>query len=288
MDAPILTSRRELLKKTQNADGGWGYFAGKQSWLEPTAYAMIALAGDAEAAPALDRAWHLVRGWQGADGGWRPAAHVSQPSWVTAFGVLLSTLREEHGRVFQSGVRWLLRTNGSENAWLNRAVYLLTRQGIGRDTSNRGWPWCPHTTAWVEPTALSLIALKRAAGHYQGKELQDRVREGEELLLTVRGRDGGWNYGSAAALGVDLPSYPETTALALLGLQQRAPGGFTLGHTGHSRLADAWLAIAGIAIGTPREVRLPEDPPADLMIAALEAIAAPGGNSAIFKTETVA
>ena len=42
---------------------------------------------------------------------------------------------------------------------------------------------------------------------------------GEAQLMDVRSRDGGWNYGSPAALGVDLPSYPETTALALVGLQ---------------------------------------------------------------------
>ena len=44
---------------------------------------------------------------------------------------------------------------------------------------------------------------------------------GEAQLMDVRSRDGGWNYGSPAALGVDLPSYPETTALALVGLQGR-------------------------------------------------------------------
>ena len=42
---------------------------------------------------------------------------------------------------------------------------------------------------------------------------------GEAQLMDVRSRDGGWNYGSPAALGVDLPSYPETTALALVALQ---------------------------------------------------------------------
>ena len=46
-----------------------------------------------------------------------------------------------------------------------------------------------------------------------------RVQMGEAQLMDVRSRDGGWNYGSPAALGVDLPSYPETTALALVALQ---------------------------------------------------------------------
>jgi hypothetical protein len=38
----------------------------------------------------------------------------------------------------------------------------------------------------------------------------------------------------------------------------------------------------------PWEAEPPDDPPCDLMVAALEAIAAPGGNSAVFKTEAAA
>ena len=37
--------RLDALRKAQNPDGGWGYFAGKESWLEPTAYAAMALLG---------------------------------------------------------------------------------------------------------------------------------------------------------------------------------------------------------------------------------------------------
>ena len=51
---------------------------------------------------------------------------------------------------------------------------------------------------------------------------------GEALLLDVRCKDGGWNYGSAWTLGEDQRSYPETTALALLGLQGRAEAASSL------------------------------------------------------------
>ena len=68
--------------------------------------------------------------------------------------------------------------------------------------------------------------------------------------MDVRSRDGGWNYGSPAALGIDLPSYPETTALALVALQGRSDSGKAfdlaqrqIGET-PSPLARAWLAIA--------------------------------------------
>src|ERR1041385_6757383 len=48
----FLAARVAALRRTQNPDGGWAYFSGKQSWLEPTFYAALALHGD----PAADRA----------------------------------------------------------------------------------------------------------------------------------------------------------------------------------------------------------------------------------------
>src|SRR5437764_310785 len=111
MEPPILASRRELLRRTQNADGGWGYFAGKQSWFEPTFYAVLALPGE----PAAERGWSLLKAWQTTDGGWKPAAHIPDSTWVTALGVTLCCVREEYGQEFNNGVRWLLGMAGSES-----------------------------------------------------------------------------------------------------------------------------------------------------------------------------
>src|SRR5207249_819591 len=63
-----LAPRLEFLRTTQNPDGGWGFFPGKQSWLEPTAYALMALHGDASSAQHFERGWKLVRSWQLPDG----------------------------------------------------------------------------------------------------------------------------------------------------------------------------------------------------------------------------
>ena len=253
--------------------------------MEPTAYAVLALHGDPNSAQAVERAYELVHSWQTEDGGWKPAAHINTATWVTALGVTICVVEEKYGRAFEQGVRWLLKSTGAENSLLSRIISLIPGKGIGRDISNRGWPWRADTTAWVEPTAHSLVALKKASSHFHDRDLQARVKEGEQLLLTVRGADGGWNYGSARALGVNLPSYPETTALAWLALQKRMPAGSELpaGRT-QSRLADAWLGIVRRVSGAEALEGSPLEPPADLMIAALEALAAPGGNAAIFRT----
>lgn len=288
MESPILASRRELLRRTQNADGGWGYFAGKQSWLEPTAYAILALHGDKDSHAAVDRAWKLVRSWQLPNGGWKPAPHLDSATWVTSLGVTLCTVFGEDGAALEGGVAWLLRARGVENGFVYRLMAMIGRSNIDRDVRLRGWPWREGTVAWVEPTAHALVALKRAAPVMKHAAIAGRIEEAENLLLTLRSRDGGWNYGSPGALGVDLPSYPETTALAILGLQQRTPAETyhrieQFSGSAPSRLADAWMGISLAAVGRAVAKPMPVEAPPDLMIASLEAIAAPGGNAGFFQ-----
>ena len=277
--AEFVSQRLDLLQRTQNDDGGWGYFPGKRSWLEPTAYAMLALNGRADAG-VLDRAWKLVENWQLADGSWRPGADVEGPgTWVTALGVHLCCACGQFDNRFQKGVGWLLGTQGREGNWLARFITAIRPGEADNDLSHHGWPWLRGTSSWVEPTAQAIVALRLASPHYAG--LEPRIQDAEELILSRKCRDGGWNYGSRRALGIDLPSYPETTAMALVGLQSRRRelGGEIRHARGlfeetRSRLARAWLSIALRNFG--EEVPAPEDKPGDdLLLAALEAMEQP-------------
>jgi len=195
---------------------------------------------------------------------------------------------EDYGPTFQQGLRWLIRAVGADSNPVNQIVTWLHLASVDSDTSLAGWPWKPGTSAWIEPTAHALVALKKAAAHAPSEDLTRRVRIGEKMILNRRCADGGWNYGNHAVLNVNLPSYPETTALALIGLQghPRAQLDSALALAGHlaprtRSLARAWLAIClriyGLDPGPPRQ---PEAPPApDLMLAALEALGAPEGNA---------
>jgi hypothetical protein len=71
----------------------------------------------------------------------------------------------------------------------------------------------------VEPTSWALLALKRMRGALPRRRTEDRIEEAHRLLADRMCRGGGWNYGNKAILGFDLDPYPDTTALALLALQ---------------------------------------------------------------------
>ena len=114
------------------------------------------------------------------------------------------------------------------------------------------------------------------------------------MLLNRQLPHGGWNYGSPWTLGEDQRSYPETTALALLGLQGRPEASSSVDLARHwleetpSPMARAWITLAlrlhGVA-GAETLGALPGPGSPDLTILALEALGAPGGNFGLLKTE---
>jgi hypothetical protein len=284
--------RREILRRSQNPDGGWSYYTGKQSWLEPTFYAALALHGD----PAADRAWVLIKSWQAQDGSWPPTAGAAISGWGTALCLTLAHIRGDLGEPYRKGVDYLLKTAGTESELWRRAVLRIGSVDPGRNLSLKGWPWKEGTSSWVEPTAHALVALKKASALLPAPELSERVHSGEALLLDVRCKDGGWNYGSPWTLGEDQRSYPETTALALLGLQGRPEAGSSLDLAGRwlgetpSALARAWITVAlrlhGATIPNSTSLSAKTGSP-DLMVLALEALGAPGGNYGLLKTEGI-
>jgi hypothetical protein len=288
-----LESRADFLRATQNADGGWSYFPGKQSWLEPTTYAMLALHGRADSKTRFDRAWELIRSWQLADGSFRPSSAVADGTWVTAQAVTLACVQNTYDSSVRSAVDWLLHTAGVEHSLMTRAASYFHLLKAELDVSHLGWPWRPGNASWIEPTAHTLIALKKVSSRYAGAELKRRIHEGEALILSRRCRDGGWNYGNTVVYDFELPSYPESTALALMGLQGQSSAGLAgplqvarkFRTQTKSSLARAWLTIAlrnyGDRIDAP-----PEQPRTseDIMLTALEAIGHPEGNYKLLGT----
>ncbi|MCW5977309.1 MAG: hypothetical protein KIT09_04495 [Bryobacteraceae bacterium] len=300
MTGQVLELRLRFLLNAQHADGGWGYAPGGPPWVEPTAYAILALHGKSGGTDAADRGWQRLRSWQQADGSWPPAPGVQRAHWTTALCVTAHCVRREYGEGFLAGVNWLLGNKGAEGTFWKRVMYRALPTLFGHDPSIVGWPWLPGTGSWVEPTCHALIALRKADDYLSlpaglRARLRERVAMGEQMLLGRRAADGGWNYGNRLVLGHALPSYPELTAIASLAMRGAAgfqPPPLGTGASGArmtSRLARAWTAICLQAYGQPApEVLSPtEEVKGPVHVAALEAIGAPDGNFRLFETESV-
>ncbi|MBY0507244.1 MAG: terpene cyclase/mutase family protein [Bryobacteraceae bacterium] len=285
--AHALTLRREHLTRAQNPDGGWGYFPGKESWLEPTAYAALALHGQ----PAAQRALELLVRWQREDGAWRANAKVRDAYWGTALMLTLFHSLGRHDAAYAKGLAWLSNLAGSEGSLSVRLVQRFQARVVDQDESVHGWPWRPGNSSWVEPTSHALIALKQSS---RAREFAARIAEGESYLLDRRCADGGWNYGNRRVYYTNMSAFPETTALALMALQGRQASELKPSveralaqlKSTRSGLARTWLTIAlrahGVAFTPPALGGLA--PGGDLAVTALELLAQDAG-SRVFQVE---
>ncbi|MDQ6698757.1 MAG: hypothetical protein M3Z36_01070 [Acidobacteriota bacterium] len=222
----------------------------------------------------------MLRSWQLPSGAWKPSQHIIEPHWTTSLALTLHAVCGVHDSAFQKGVSWLLGVKGVEGGALSRIAGLFTSSLVEFDAGLVGWPWLPDTSSWVEPTSQALLALKMAANHVSRHELRRRTAMAERMLLERRCLDSGWNYGNRKVYGVNLLCYPETTAIALIGLKglpwrDLAPSlqlAARLCAESRSPLARAWLTIAlqchGRAVASEEADLVP-----DVLVTALQVIA---------------
>ncbi len=214
----------EFLARTQNADGGWGAAPDRQSNSETTAIAVMALrAWNEQTAPSsVERgiAWLLTL--QAPDGSWPIRRDVEGPSWATALATLCLASFGEHRHRAHAGARWLVEQRGRRLGWFASLLYRVApeRMGAQLNPDLQAWSWTRGAFSWVEPTAYALMALKKLGPSGAGPA-RERIDEGERLLYDRMCEGGGWNYGNSKVLGVPLDPYPETTAVALIALQDR-------------------------------------------------------------------
>ena len=212
---------QQRLLEAQNPDGGWAYQQGT-SWTEPSALALLALAAHRSAGAAYKggRSWLLKT--QKPDGGWAPAPQIETSTCMTSVAVLALSYPEFEPPALAGGVRWILAQENGETPALERIALRLL--GASPPKAPGGSPWFPGTAAWVAPTAMSVLALTRAAraappNSPQSEQLESAVRRAQKYLLSRTCRDGGWNHGGSSFRSEDAESYPEMTGIALLALQ---------------------------------------------------------------------
>jgi len=270
------------LLASQNRDGGWPYRPGGPSWTEPTAYALLALEAGGLAAEPAARARGWLRAAQNPDGGWTPQPAVAESTWVTAVVTLLGPLALG-AAAYRKGIAWVLAQSGQETGWISRLRLLVLGDPPSAEQCCAGWPWYPGTTAWVTPTALTMLALRKALRMNPAEEVRARLEMGAAFLLAHACRDGGWNYGTPRAVGYDAGSYPETTGVALLALSGSGSPQISLACKlaqsflagCQSSEAESWLRLGLLAHGRlPANAAPPVRPPRTVLHAALARLAA--------------
>jgi hypothetical protein len=196
---------RSLLAAGRNSDGGWPYYAGRHSRLEPTGWALLALA-DPGVTPLLQR--------------WRtPAGLLVEPELpgvnyafnALAAIALAATPDSPRSAADAASIARVLLAHRGERVSEHPAV---------RQNPNlQGWSWIDGTFSWVEPTAWCMLAVKKFARG--APEAAARVDEAERVMQDRACTGGGWNYGNAEVYGKNLPAHVPPTAVAVLALQDR-------------------------------------------------------------------
>jgi hypothetical protein len=191
---------------------GWPYKTGSELAVEPTAFGSLALltsaSNDAEriaARRAAERAARWLVSVRNLDGSLGPTPTLKAPAWPTVPALLLWSVLEVEAEARTAALGYLFAERGKiDQVRINNDV-------VDHDTTIPGWPWVHDTHPWIEPTALTLIALRRA-----GQSTHPRFRDGVRLILDRAIVTGGWNYGNRRVFGADLRPHPGPTALAIL------------------------------------------------------------------------
>jgi Prenyltransferase and squalene oxidase repeat len=178
------------LRGLRRPDEGFSSSVEGPSEVEPTVVAALALR-DARA-----RAWLAAR--QRRDGGFAgPDGRIEGPT----SGALAALVLDDADAASRA-LRFAIARRG------------LPQPGEPDQKRRRGWGWTPDARSLVEPTSRVLLAVNALTP----RDVRTR-REAVRFLDDHQCTDGGWNYGNASHVDVDLRGYAQTTAIALIALQ---------------------------------------------------------------------
>ncbi len=209
---PCPTTVRDIqaaLLAARNPDGGWPYYAGKTSRLEPTAWALLALARGGRTRVTRPLCWP----GRGATAGFSIAAAMRSTSAST--GLLAVALARSDRARRSSRRRCAEALVGVEGPEVSRS-----RPSTARTTRFKAGPGPAAPSAGSSRRRGGSSALKRLGPRDRGRR-EARIAEAERLLADRVCKDGGWNHGNSNMLGADLMPYVSTSALGLIALGDR-------------------------------------------------------------------
>jgi hypothetical protein len=185
--------------------GGFGHSEAGTFSPEATAWAIMALTASEKYPDTAKRACEKLAGCQLSDGRVSAVNGFDAAVWPTALCILAWKCAQGYRRPIDAGLEFLLSLRGRHRT-------KGAHSPIGHPPLH-GWPWIEQTHSWIEPTCISMLALK-ANGHND----HPRTRQAARMVMDHQLSRGGWNYGSPAAFGQVLMPIPENTGQALCAL----------------------------------------------------------------------
>jgi hypothetical protein len=166
------------LQKTQQLDGGFGYYKNDGSMVEPTCYALMALNAYNLKENNIKKAIEWLLSMQNSDGGWFLFEDDNMSSPFST-GLAVLALNELNTVKFASEIK-------------NAITYLETVKGFHTTGTmdEDAWGWNPGGFISIEPTAYAILALKATKS-----KANRRIHEGEKFFYDNKCYCGGWTYG---------------------------------------------------------------------------------------------
>jgi hypothetical protein len=193
---------QDLLTRLR-ADGGFSHQHGGPYRADATAWAVIALSSSDADRRQIQPAMRRLAAGQHEDGSVSISPDHPEAFWPTPLATLAWSCCPVEIESRQRAIGFLLATTGKH--WEKRPDEIAQH-----NTALKGWPWIAATHSWIEPTALSMIALSMA-----GYQRHPRVNEAVHMLMDRQLLHGGWNYGNTSVFGQELRPAPESTGAAL-------------------------------------------------------------------------
>jgi hypothetical protein len=185
------------------AGGGFSHKPGGPYRADATAWAVLALCCDPFERAAVEHACDRLAATQKPDGRIPLIDGLETAYWATPLAILAWKKASRCQNELDRALRFILETSG---------VHFPREKDspAGHDTAIRGWSWVEGTHSWLEPTALSILALRA-----NGYATHPRTLEAVGMIMNRQLPSGGWNYGNTTVFGQELLPMPEHTGQAL-------------------------------------------------------------------------
>ena len=188
------------------SEGGFSQRAGEGVHPDATAWSVLVLSEDRSYNDVVEKACRYLSQKQLSDGRVPIYDGCDEAYWPTPLSILAWKKAGGFKKESELAVRFLLKTRG---------YHFKKKEDSpsGHDTSIQGWSWDEKAHSWIEPTCMSILALKIV-----GYAAHDRVKEAVRMILDRQLPSGGWNYGNTTVFNRELLPMPEYTGQALCAL----------------------------------------------------------------------